>query len=240
MSYRAVIFDLFDTLLYVVDTGTREMAFAALREAGVAEEDWRRGWRESFDLAVVGRTRSLRQRVLGALRTAGLANPPESLADRVSGLLSARLYPQLYDDVRPTLASVRTRGFRLGMIANIYGDEREIVSTFDLTAVFDAPVLSCDEGLAKPDPAIYRLCAQRLSVEPSECVFVDDRADYLEGARAVGMMPVQIDRPGRTHVHGGEGAFEVRIASLDELLPWLPSQAVSDSLSPIPDSRGLP
>lgn len=226
MRYRAVIFDLFDTLLYVVDTGTREMAFAALREAGVAEEDWRQGWRATFDLAMVGKIGSVRQRVLVALRTAGLPDPSALLVDRVSGMLAARWYPQLYGDVRDALRVLRTRGYRLGMIGNVYGDERETaVSVFDLPQAFDAPVLSCDVGLAKPDPAIYQLCAERLSLDPTECVYVDDRADYLVGARAVGMMPVQITRRSKTHVDGGDGAFDLRIEGLEELLAWLPARA---------------
>jgi putative hydrolase of the HAD superfamily len=42
--------------------------------------------------------------------------------------------------------------------------------------------------MAKPDPAVYRLAAERLGAEPEECVFVGDGADgELPGAAATGM-----------------------------------------------------
>lgn len=48
-------------------------------------------------------------------------------------------------------------------------------------------VLSHEVGLMKPDPEIYLLAAQAHEAPPGECLFVDDRPDYVEGARAVGM-----------------------------------------------------
>ncbi len=57
--------------------------------------------------------------------------------------------------------------------------------------LFDDFVLSYSVKLAKPDPLIYELAANRLNVEPSECVFVDDIERYCEGATAVGMQAIQ-------------------------------------------------
>jgi FMN phosphatase YigB (HAD superfamily) len=39
----------------------------------------------------------------------------------------------------------------------------------------------------KPQPEIYRLAADRLGVEPAQCIFVDDLRENCEGAEAVGM-----------------------------------------------------
>lgn len=43
------------------------------------------------------------------------------------------------------------------------------------------------EKLVKPDPAIYRLALQRFGLSASDCLFIDDRLENVEGARAVGM-----------------------------------------------------
>ena len=48
-------------------------------------------------------------------------------------------------------------------------------------------VLSHECGLAKPDPEIYLLAAEAHGAAPQDCVFVDDKEAYVEGARAVGM-----------------------------------------------------
>lgn len=54
-------------------------------------------------------------------------------------------------------------------------------------AAFDAVVLSCDAGLAKPEPAIYRLALEQLAVAAQEALFVDDLPGNVAGAQAVGM-----------------------------------------------------
>ena len=52
---------------------------------------------------------------------------------------------------------------------------------------FRAILVSGDEKLVKPDAAIYRLALARFGVAASDAVFVDDRADNVAGAEAVGM-----------------------------------------------------
>jgi putative hydrolase of the HAD superfamily len=52
-------------------------------------------------------------------------------------------------------------------------------------------VISAETGTRKPDPAIYRLAAERLGLRCEACVFVDDLAHNLEPARALGMTAIQ-------------------------------------------------
>jgi epoxide hydrolase-like predicted phosphatase len=60
----------------------------------------------------------------------------------------------------------------------------------DWAALFDVVVISGEVGLRKPEPAIYRLAAERLGARPEECVFVDDLAHNVRGAAAAGMVGV--------------------------------------------------
>ena len=48
-------------------------------------------------------------------------------------------------------------------------------------------VVSGEEKLLKPDPAIYYLALDRFGLKPADALFVDDRLVNVEGARAVGM-----------------------------------------------------
>lgn len=52
---------------------------------------------------------------------------------------------------------------------------------------FDDIVLSGEVGVAKPDPAIYRLVCERNGIEVDEAVFLDDSPTNVAGAHAVGM-----------------------------------------------------
>ena len=56
--------------------------------------------------------------------------------------------------------------------------------------LFDDIVCSAEVGMAKPEPAIYELAAERLGLEPRECVFVDDLDTNVDAARQVGMQAV--------------------------------------------------
>ncbi|MDP8919865.1 MAG: HAD family phosphatase [Pseudomonadota bacterium] len=62
---------------------------------------------------------------------------------------------------------------------------------FPFLAGFDGIIVSGDERLLKPDPAIYRLLLDRYRLEASDCVFIDDSKANVEGARTVGMHAIR-------------------------------------------------
>ncbi len=66
---------------------------------------------------------------------------------------------------------------------------------FDFLHWFDAIVVSGEEKIAKPDPAIYRLLLERHELDAADCVFIDDSERNVQGARAVGMHGVRFTSP---------------------------------------------
>jgi 2-haloacid dehalogenase len=62
---------------------------------------------------------------------------------------------------------------------------------------FDGTIVSADERLVKPDPAIYRLLLDRYGLVASDCVFIDDSVKNVEGAREVGMHALHFRTPER-------------------------------------------
>jgi len=52
---------------------------------------------------------------------------------------------------------------------------------------FDVVVVSCEVGVAKPDPLIYKICLSRLGVEPNHALFVDDRLENIDAAARLGI-----------------------------------------------------
>jgi putative hydrolase of the HAD superfamily len=99
--------------------------------------------------------------------------------------------------------AARARGVRTALLSNSWGLEYDRTGWDEL---FDAVVISGEEGLRKPEPAIYRLAADRLGLAPQECVFVDDLAPNVRGAAEVGMVGVHYTDHGRA------------VAELEELL----------------------
>lgn len=60
----------------------------------------------------------------------------------------------------------------------------------ELNNYFDAVVVSAVIGFAKPEARAYEIVAEKLGVRLDECVMIDDRELYCEGARAIGMQSV--------------------------------------------------
>ena len=99
----------------------------------------------------------------------------------------------IYEDVAPVLGELRAHGLRIGLVSNGARDLREFVRHHSLDA--DVTVASRYHGKVKPDPTIFRKALAQLGAEPHEAAMVGDHLeDDFEGARALGMRAVLIDR----------------------------------------------
>jgi HAD superfamily hydrolase (TIGR01549 family) len=114
---------------------------------------------------------------------------------------------ELYDDALPTLEALRARGLKIGLLSNTARDLDAFVAHHGLNV--DAVLTSRSHGKTKPHEAIFRRMLELLDVKPEEAVMVGDTIeDDIEGARAVGMEALLVDREGRY----GEG-----VTALDDL-----------------------
>ena len=88
-----------------------------------------------------------------------------------------------------TVRKLRAAGVATGLISNSWGEGLPYDKGM-LAELFDAVVISGDEGLHKPEPAIFELGAERLGLQPADCVFIDDLRENCAGAEAVGMTAI--------------------------------------------------
>jgi putative hydrolase of the HAD superfamily len=104
------------------------------------------------------------------------------------------LWETVPDDVRPALAALRARGFRLVVLSNANGTLHRMFARLGLTASVDALFDSCDEGVEKPDPRFFQLALDRVGATATTTVHVGDlfHVDVV-GARAAGIRPVLLD-----------------------------------------------
>jgi HAD superfamily hydrolase (TIGR01662 family) len=117
---------------------------------------------------------------------------------------------ELYDDVPDALAALRSAGLRIGLVSNSARDVREFAGHHGLEV--DAGISSFHHGRTKPHASIFRAVLELLGVEPGEAAMVGDTiADDIEGALALGMRAILVDREGRHE------DFEPRLKSLSEL-----------------------
>jgi HAD superfamily hydrolase (TIGR01509 family) len=108
-----------------------------------------------------------------------------------------------YSEAIPGMAELvetLSRHYRLVLLSNIDRDYWRVVRALhpELDR-FESLLVSCDLGMAKPDPEIYRHVSRLTSVEPARCLFVDDTARNVDAAREIGF-----------HGHTFRGVVEFR------------------------------
>ena len=85
----------------------------------------------------------------------------------------ARTY-SLMPDARRTLAALREKGLKLGIVSNNAASVRQTLDDLELSSCFDCIVISEEVGLQKPDPAIIRLACERCGLKPRDALYVGD------------------------------------------------------------------
>jgi HAD superfamily hydrolase (TIGR01662 family) len=103
---------------------------------------------------------------------------------------------ELYEDVHPVLAELRRYGLRIGLVSNTARDLPAFVAHHGLDV--DAAISSGRHGWVKPHRSIFEAMLRELDVAPEDAAMVGDSpADDIEGARALGMTALLVDREGR-------------------------------------------
>lgn len=92
--------------------------------------------------------------------------------------------------IEPTerlIADLKAAGYRLYVLSNMSKEFIEFLRRVPVYRHFDGEVVSCEERVVKPDPAIFRILTERYALEPGETLFIDDREANVEAARSCGM-----------------------------------------------------
>jgi 2-haloacid dehalogenase len=111
-------------------------------------------------------------------RAEALAAYPERFAESITGLM---------DDSVAVVEELRERGVRLLALTNWSAELFPLVRPrLRFLDDFEAVVVSGVEGLAKPDPALFRVLVERHAVVPEETVYVDDVQHNVDTATALG------------------------------------------------------
>jgi putative hydrolase of the HAD superfamily len=131
----------------------------------------------------------------------------------VHDALLAALRFSVFEDVRPTLRSLRSAGARLVVVSNWDVSLHHVLDRLGIAALLDGIITSAEAGVRKPSPEIFAAALSIAGVAPAQALHVGDSIEEdVAGALAAGIKPVLIAR------HEAAGATDVRvIRSLAEL-----------------------
>jgi putative hydrolase of the HAD superfamily len=218
MKYRAVIFDLWQTLVPFPVESARRMYRELATTWGADHESFDEVWNRRRLERETGPIEPHLRSVAAELRLSGdIAAVLKLRRDWTTRSLVPR------PEAVPTLEELRRRGHRLGMISACSQDVPDAWGDSPFGGLFDSAVFSCSVGFSKPDPRIYELCADELGVSVEECLFVGDGAnDELPGAERAGMTALQLRAPGEALTPEGKrwtGDYVERLSDVLERAP---------------------
>jgi putative hydrolase of the HAD superfamily len=116
---------------------------------------------------------------------------------QVLALLSGELRPEMVHALTLIKAKMKvgciTNNVKnAGTGAGMARDPERTKQFADVMALFDHVVESSKAGMRKPDPGIYTLACEALSIAPSEAIFLDDLGINLKPAKALGMTTIKV------------------------------------------------
>lgn len=94
------------------------------------------------------------------------------------------------EGVEDLLARLRQRGADMHALSNYPEWYAWIEESLGLSRYLSWTFVSCRTRLRKPDPAAYELAARQLGREPEQVLFIDDRRQNCDAARAIGMTAI--------------------------------------------------
>lgn len=121
----------------------------------------------------------------------GVAVPASAMA----GVLDACMGEDLQQEMLALVREVKAAGRRTGLLTNIFAERRTWLHGLFAPGTIDVVADSSELGVRKPDQAIYDRLVELLDVPAERIAFVDDFAENLVPAAAMGMTAVLFESP---------------------------------------------
>jgi putative hydrolase of the HAD superfamily len=232
MKFRAVIFDLFGTLVDDFGSSAGQMNQELAAALGVPYEPFMQLWGQTLQMRAIGAFQTVEASIEHVCRAMEIQVGAEQIKRAVEIRLQyirQALKPR--PNAEATLAQLKHQGHRLGLLSNC---SIEIPILWRKTAfanLIDTPIFSSRARLKKPDPRIYHLACERVGTMPESCLYIADGEDFeLAAAAKVGLHPVLIRTPsqktdGRLHQEAREWQGTM-IASLPDVLQLVKHEAL--------------
>ncbi len=187
---EAVAFDLFDTLIIGLNREKYHVLIDHIAQVMQADpKAIREAWLPTQPDRMIGANGSVLADIEKIAMYAGF-KPSKDLLEEAASIKTGYFRDHLVP--RPgaieAIDAIRAKGKKVSCLTNCSKDIEDLWPKSAFHGIFDDVVFSSDVGLAKPDPEIYRIAAERLGLSPEQVLFVGDGANHeLTGAKKANM-----------------------------------------------------
>jgi putative hydrolase of the HAD superfamily len=227
MSFQAVIFDLFGTLIDDFAASARSVVTEMAAALALPHEQFMSAWNETLEMRIIGAFETVEaniEYVLNAMNEHARVEQIQRAVEVRMKCIGRVLQPR--PDAVSTLAQLKTQGFQLGLISNASIEIPMLWGETAFADLIDEPIFSSRVGMKKPDIRIYQLACERLGVGPESCLYVGDGEDLeLAAAAKVGLNPVLIRSPNKQYMSAShqeakewQGATVTRLSEILQLV----------------------
>ena len=198
MKYKAIIFDLFGTLVDIIPQQEKDEVFRQMAAVLKAPpEELMRQWAETYDRRIKGGFKDYAENIKHMCRQMGIPfedKQVEYAAGLRIELEKTELTPR--KDAVEVLTHLKSQGYMTCLISDCSLMVPSVWPDTPFAGLIDVTVFSCSLKLRKPHPEFYRLAVEQLAVEPEECLYIaDGMSGELAGALKTGMQAVKIQTP---------------------------------------------
>jgi len=224
VKYKAVIFDLFGTL--VDSIGVAEYSAVLKKTSSILKiphDDYMRLWNNTAERRATGVFRTIEENLEHICRELNIPATKSQIDSATQvriDFMTLALIPR--SGAIEVLSYIKSNGYKTALISNCTTEPPVIWPNTAFAPFFDAAVFSSTAGIQKPDARIFLLATDKMAVKPQDCLYIGDDSDNeLNGALGVGMYPVRIrDRHETpdTHLNNWKNDWKGEsIASLTEI-----------------------
>lgn len=192
MKVKAIIFDLFGTLVDDFGKWIGQMQSELIASLAVPSEQFIELWRQTSEMRTIGAFQTVEASIDYVCGLMGTQFTAEQMAEAVEiRLQNIRRALNPRPDVLETLGQLKNNSYKIGLLSNCSIEIPILWPKTEFADLFDSAIFSSRERLKKPDPRIYQLACQRLGVEPEACLYIADGENHeLTAAAKVGLHPV--------------------------------------------------
>jgi putative hydrolase of the HAD superfamily len=198
MQYKAIIFDLFGTIVNNPSVSEYNDLISKISSIlSLPLENFSQMWHKTSKQRAIGIFKTIEDCLVYICNTLKIKVESDEIKECVQlrlELMKKDMIPKAGAIV--VISKLRKNDFKIGLISNCSADVPLLWKDTPFYPLFDTTIFSSSVGLKKPDSKIYILMCELLKVKPQNCLYIGDGdSNELDGASQVGMHAIRIRDP---------------------------------------------